>query len=91
MYKIRIEAGLERILKKLYKKNRKLYDVAVKRIEQIVDTPWHFKPLRHNFGGLRRIHLESSFVLIFQIDEKSKTVVFLDLDHHDKVYRTRPR
>ena len=36
--------------------------------------------------------LKKSFVLVFEIDEEntnSKVVRFLDLEHHDRVYRKR--
>jgi len=39
--------------------------------------------------GLRRVHLEKSFVLVFEIDEEAKMVRFLDLGHHDEIYRKR--
>jgi len=38
---------------------------------------------------LRRVHLEKSFVLVFEIDEEEKMVKFLNLDHHDEIYRKR--
>jgi addiction module RelE/StbE family toxin len=45
--------------------------------------------LRHDLKGLRQVHLEKSFVLVFEIDEKEKMVRFLDLGHHDEIYRKR--
>ena len=36
--------------------------------------------------GLRRVHLEKSFVLVFEIDEEAEMVRFLDLGHHDEIY-----
>jgi mRNA-degrading endonuclease RelE of RelBE toxin-antitoxin system len=36
--------------------------------------------------GLRRVHF-GSYVLVFSIDEKNKTVVLEDFDHHDEIYR----
>jgi len=39
--------------------------------------------------GLRRVHLEKSFVSVFEIDEEEKMVRFLDLDHHDEIYRKK--
>ncbi|HID26884.1 MAG TPA: hypothetical protein EYP22_03455 [Methanosarcinales archaeon] len=47
------------------------------------------KTLRYGLKGLRRVHLEKSFVLVFEIDEENMVVRFLDLDHHDKIYRKR--
>jgi mRNA-degrading endonuclease RelE of RelBE toxin-antitoxin system len=36
--------------------------------------------------GSRRVHNGSSFVLIYEVDEKAKMVKMLDFGHHDKVY-----
>ena len=47
------------------------------------------KPLRHDLKGLKRVHLEKSFVLVFEVDEEEKMVRFLDLDHHDGIYGKR--
>ena len=71
------------------KKNRKLYDAVMKSVEVIIKNPHHHKPLRYDLKGLRRVHLEKSFVLVFEIDEAEKMVRFLDLCHHDEIYRKR--
>ena len=89
MYKIQIEDRLERILQKLFKKNRKRYEISMKKIQEIVNFPQHYKPLSYDLKGIRRVHIESSFVLVFRIDEANKVVRFLDLDHHDKIYNKR--
>ena len=36
--------------------------------------------------GLRRVHIDKSFVLIFEIVETENKVIFLDFDHHDNIY-----
>lgn len=89
MYKIQLDDRLEKVLKKLFRKNRKLYEITMKKIEKIVELPYHYKPLSYDLKGIRRIHVESSFVLVFRIDENNKIVKFLDLDHHDKIYKKR--
>ncbi|MBI4176613.1 MAG: hypothetical protein HY518_05385 [Candidatus Aenigmarchaeota archaeon] len=40
-------------------------------------------PLQH----LRRVHINTHFVLTFSIDEKTRTVILEDFDHHDNIYR----
>jgi mRNA-degrading endonuclease RelE of RelBE toxin-antitoxin system len=54
-----------------------------------IKNPYHCKPLRYDLKGLRRVHLEKSFVLVFEIDGEEKMVRFLDLRHHDEIYRKR--
>ena len=88
-YDYRLEKGLISFLNKAYKKDKKLYEAAMKRIEDITENPHHYKPLRHDLKGRRRVHIEKSFVLIFRIDEQEKRVTFLDLCHHDNVYKKR--
>lgn len=73
----------------MYKKNRKLYEISMKKIEEIVLNPQHYKPLRYDLKNIRRVHLFGPFVLVFKIEEKENAVKFLDLDHHDKIYKKR--
>ena len=61
----------------------------MKKIEEIIENPHRYKPLRYDFKGLKRIHLEKSFVLVFEIDEADKMVRFLDMGHHDEIYRKK--
>jgi mRNA interferase RelE/StbE/toxin YoeB len=36
--------------------------------------------------GARRVHIDTSFVLTYEIDEGKRVVRLLDYDHHDKIY-----
>lgn len=51
-----------------------------------IRNPYHYKPLKYDLKGLRRVHIRKSHVLIFEINEPSKTIRFLDLGHHDEIY-----
>ncbi len=88
-YSYSIEKKLEAKLKRTYKKDKKLYDAVMKKIEEIMENPHRYKPLRHDLKGSRRVHMEKSFVLVFEIAEEEKMVRFLDLGHHDEIYRKR--
>ena len=88
-YSYSIEKKLKATLKKTYKKDKKLYDAVMKKIEEIIENPRHYKPLRYDLKGLRRVHPEKSFVFVFEIDEVAKMVRFLDLGHHDEIYRKK--
>jgi len=88
-YGYSIEKKLKATLKRMYKKNRRLYNAVMKKIEEIIENPHHYKPLRYDLKGLRRVHMEKSFVLVFEIDEEAKMVRFLDFGHHDEIYRRR--
>ena len=56
------------------------------KVREIQSHPYHFKPLRHDLKGLRRVHINKSFVLIYEIIESEKAVRLLDFDHHDTIY-----
>jgi YafQ family addiction module toxin component len=86
MYKPGIESNLKKKLAKLLKKDRKRSEILMKKMEEILQNPHHYKPLSHDMKHLRRIHIYSSFVLVFSIDENNETILFVDIDHHDKIY-----
>jgi len=88
-YKFEIKPKLEKKLKKIEKKDPVMFKAARDKIEEIIKNPRHYKPLRYDMKGLRRVHLEKSFVLVFEIDEEAKMVRFLDLGHHDEIYRKK--
>ena len=85
-YKPGIEFNLKKKLGKLFKKDRKRYEIVMKKMEEILQNPHHYKPLSHDMKHLRRVHIDSSFVLVFSIDENDGIVCFIDMDHHDKIY-----
>ena len=75
---------LEKELKKIKKKDPLIFKAVRDEIEATIKNPYHYKPLRYDMKGLRRDHLEKSFVLVFEVDEQEKIIRFLDLGHHDK-------
>ncbi|MFH1316490.1 MAG: hypothetical protein ABII01_03165 [Candidatus Woesearchaeota archaeon] len=87
VYSVDIRPELDRILVKLVKKNKKQYDIIMKKIEEIVLNPQHYKNLRKPLQHWNRVHIDRSFVLAFSVDESTKTVTFEDFDHHDNIYK----
>jgi YafQ family addiction module toxin component len=85
-YRLLIEEVLKARLKKLSKKDRSLYDAVLAKTKEILENPTHYKPLRYDLKGLRRVHLEKSFVLVFEVDEENRAVTLVDLRHHDDIY-----
>ena len=85
-YSLDISAEADKKFKELQSKNKKQLDTIEKKIQQILQNPYHFKPLRGDMHGSRRVHIDKSFVLIYEIDEKNNIVRILDYDHHDKIY-----
>jgi mRNA interferase RelE/StbE/toxin YoeB len=85
-YDLYVPEHLDKIFLKLSKKDKKQLDIIHKKISEILKDPHHYKPLRGDSHGAFRIHIEKSFVLTFEIDEKNKIIRLLDYDHHDKIY-----
>lgn len=88
-YQPAISKTLKAHIDKIYKKDRVLYESLMKKIKEILNDPHHYKPLRHDLKGFYRVHIEKSFVLIFTIEENNGVVEFIDLKHHDEIYRRK--
>ncbi|MBS1266550.1 MAG: hypothetical protein MAG795_00517 [Candidatus Woesearchaeota archaeon] len=86
MYKDVYSSDIVKKLKKLKKKDSKVYTILRKKMDWILNNPNHrFKNLRHSMKGINRVQLGGN-VLIFVINHKKRTVSFEDFDHHDKIY-----
>jgi len=88
MYALEVSERADKTFQKLSKKNRFVLRIIDKKLAQMLANPQHFKPLSGEMRGERRVHvhIESSFVLTYEIDEQRKTVRVLNFEHHDKVY-----
>ena len=88
MYKLAIKENLDRKFKKLKKKDREMLVIIDRKVQEILDNPYRFKPLRKPLQNRRRVHIGGSFVLIYEVHEDEKIVTLLDFDHHDNIYKT---
>ena len=86
MYSLESKPDVDKKFLKLSKKNPKQMEIITKKIKQILENPYHFKPLRGDMHGARRVHIDKSFVLTYEIDENNKLITLLDYDHHDNIY-----
>jgi len=77
---------VDRIFKKLRKKDSTQFEAISKRISDILENPQQSKPLRSPMQNMRRVHL-GSFVLVYDIDEERKVVTIRRYKHHDNVYK----
>ena len=87
MYTLKIKPGLEKTLKKLAKKNRVQVEIIFKKVEEILANPHRYKNLRTPLNDWKRVHVDKHFVLLFSVDEESKSVTLEDYDHHDNIYK----
>lgn len=85
-----LSENLIKILKKLCKKDNKLYQVLLKKIEQIINDSdvEHYKNLKHNMKDSKRVHL-GHFVLVFRYNRTNDSILFDDFDHHDNIYKKK--
>ena len=87
MYKIEVKGSLDKIFDKLSKKDKHQMEIILRKIKEVVQNPSHYKNLRAPLQHLKRVHIDKNFVLVFSVDENTKTVVFENYDHHDNLYR----
>ena len=87
MYKLLLRKSVETIFFKLAKKNPKQLEIINNKINEIRENPQHYKNLKKPMQHLKRVHVDSNFVLLFSVDEASKSIIIEDYDHHDKIYR----
>ncbi len=82
-----VSKNLDKILLKLSKKDKKLHEQILKKINKITNSSdiEHCKNLRHDLKEFKRAHT-GSLVLAFRFDKKENLIYFTDFDHHDKIY-----
>lgn len=85
-YKLIIPKHLDKLFFKLSKKDKLQFEILTRKIKEILENPYRFKPLTANMVGIRRVHIRH-YVLTYEIIEKDKIVRLLDYEHHDEVYR----
>ena len=88
MYTLETREHVDRIFKKLTRRNPTQMEAIGEKIEEILEDPHRYKPMRFPLAGMRRVHF-GNFVLLFSVDEQRKTVVLEDYEHHDRVYRAK--
>ena len=87
MYKLAIKESLDKKFKRLQKKDKEMLRLINRKVQDILEDPHRFKPLRKPLQNKRRVHVGGSFVLIYEINEKEKIVTLFDFDHHDNIYK----
>jgi len=90
MYFYEIKPNLQKILNKLSKKDKSLYEQVIKKIEEVINSYdiEHYKNLRYNMKDSKRVHI-GHFVLVFNFDKNKNLISFEDFDHHDVIYNVR--
>ena len=83
-----VEENLRKVLQKIAKKDKVMHEAVIKKIGEIISCADvnHYKNLRAPLQEFKRVHIKSSFVLIFKDMASEDKVVFFNLDHHDNIY-----
>lgn len=85
MYILVFTDNFQRVMRNLQKKNPTLVQSLVTRFPKLTRNPELGKPLRNSLRNFRRMHVEGSFVLLYEI--RMSEVHLMDFDHHDKIYK----
>jgi len=88
MYVYKYSDKFKKILKKLSKKNKPLYEQVLKKIYEIINSynMDAYKNLRFNMKDYKRVHV-GHFVIVFEIDKNKNFISFENFDHHDNIYK----
>lgn len=88
MYNYEVIPYLQKVLAKLSKKDRALYEQVLKKIEEVINSAdvEHYKNLRYDLKDKKRAHI-GHFVLVFSFIMEESKIKFLDFDHHDSIYK----
>lgn len=72
-------------------KDKKTKDNIIKIMDKIAHmvefNPDHFKNLDYPLNKYKRVHVNTSYVILFTVNIKEKTVEFYRYDHHDNIYK----
>lgn len=79
--------GVEDRIRKACSKNRELEKALSRKIASILENPEHFKPLKYELAGKRRVHIMKSFVLTYRANIHEGIVEIIDFGHHDEAYK----
>lgn len=90
MYDYKTSKNLDRIILKLLKKDKKLFEQVLKKIEEVISgyEVENYKNLKYDLKEFKRVHV-GSFVLVFRYDKKENLIYFTDFEHYDKIYKKK--
>ena len=90
MFKYDFSDELKLKISKLVKKDKKKVEIINRKVKEIVnnnaETIKRYKNLKHDLSEFKRVHIDKSFVLAFKVDLANNFILFVDFDHHDKIY-----
>ena len=90
MFDFDLSDELKLIVRKLSKRDHKKVEIINQKIKEIINCDSqsidHYKNLRRDMKYLKRVHIDSHFVLTFSVNKEQNFIIFVDFDHHDEAY-----
>ena len=91
MFDFNLSDELKFKIKKIVKKDKKKVEIINKKIKQIIncdkDSINHYKNLKKPLNDFKRVHIDKHFVLTFKVNLEDNFILFVDFDHHDRIYK----
>ena len=90
MYPYQYSEKLEKILKKLFRKDKVHYTQILNKIGEIINSKdvEHYKNLKYDLSEYKGVHI-GHFVLVFKYQKSNNMISFEDFDHHDVIYKKK--
>ena len=80
-------------LDRLRDKNPTYHDNVIKKIQDIREklewNPDHHKNLEKPLQIFKRVHVNTSYVIVFRVNKSQKKLLIVDYDHHDNIYKKK--
>ena len=92
MYSYEIIPYLQKILNKLSKKDKQLYERILNKIEEIIncENVEHYKNLRYDMNDRKSVHI-GHFVLVFKFIKEESKIKFVDFAARIDLIDKRPK
>ena len=85
-YELIIPKTVEKYLLKLYKNDKKFFDLINKELIEIANHPQNYPKLHGKFTGCHKAR-KSNYRIIFEINEKNKEVYIVRVGKRSNIYK----
>ncbi|MDR2967103.1 MAG: type II toxin-antitoxin system RelE/ParE family toxin [Methanobacteriaceae archaeon] len=85
-YELVVPKTIEKYLFKLYKKDKKTFNILNRELIEIANRPHDYPMLRGNFTGCHKAR-KSNHRIIFEINEKEKKIIILRVGKRSSAYK----
>jgi len=86
-YSILYKTGVENDIDKRTRKNIHQRRIICKKLDKIKLNPYAYgEPLVGDLKGKYSVHIDTHFVLIYSVDEKTRSIIIEGYGKHDSAY-----